>query len=944
MWISDVKMIDLTQLNDGHFALQVLNGEGDPLDPNGWKHHLLLWHKESYYGTMLHQHAEAPPHSIVLDGWATLTLLSQPSFHGRMRWDMSETAQFYYDAAPLLFEWITEGKWIGEWHREIDMTEEQRFTMTLSEEFWSEWIDMSGPEAASLEEKTKSSVNNWYQQAITYFFQHHHRSQGLAKQIFSQNHALTAADLATYFDEDKWSTWVQEEDLTYPYRFGIRFEEPDSEEGDWTMQPFLRDRRRADWTYDINMALPLERSLPDRWKSEKNEIERELLRWVRLIPYLQDENGEWQTKMTEERAWLFLTEGSQKLLALDVEILLPAWWKSIQQSSVSLKAAVRSDRSYRPSFVGLDALVDYDWKVSINGSDLTEEEFMEMVEQKRRFIQVNGEWISLDPALITRIREAMSAAKKKGIRMRDLLEQELDEAEDESAPEEAESLRIQYELNRSLKSMMDSLHDIGKVPLLSPPAALQGELRPYQQQGFSWMAFLRSNRFGACLADDMGLGKTIQLISYMLHVKETEKLKTPFLIVCPTSVLGNWQREIERFAPSLSLHLHYGPNREKEEAFTSAIKHADIVLTSYGLCHVDQEELGATEWSAVALDEAQNIKNPHTKQSKAIRRLQGQHHIALTGTPMENRLSELWAIFDFINHSYLGSLSSFRQSYVVPIERDGSEVYTRKLQGRIRPFLLRRTKNDPAVGLNLPDKIEQKEFCPLTAEQASLYEQLVKDTLEKIPALAGIERKGLVLQMLNRLKQLCDHPALFLHEDEPDHVISRSEKMLKLMDLVEHIMEAGEATIIFTQYISMGNMIKSVLEKEYGVKVPFLNGSTPKQRRDEMVEQFQRGDFPIFILSLKAGGTGLTLTAANHVVHYDRWWNPAVENQATDRAYRIGQTRFVHVHKFISSGTVEEKIDTMLEKKQSLNEEIIKGDQWITELTNKELEDLLVLT
>ncbi|MDG5471214.1 DEAD/DEAH box helicase [Jeotgalibacillus sp. ET6] len=942
MWMSEYKMIDVQKLSNGHFSLQVINRDGELLEPDAWQRHLLLWHKESYHGTMVKTHEDASDHSVVLDSWAVLTLLAQPSFHGRINWDFSPSAQFFYDAAPLLFEWITEGKWLNEWQPRDAETEES-FSMVLGDDFWEEWTDMSGEDSTPIQEEAKEQVNDWYQQAITYFFEHHHRSQGLAKRIFNENHALTPEDLSIYFDEEKWANWVQEKDLVSPYRFGIRFEEPMSEDGLWTMQPFLRDQRRADWTYDLNLALPLERSLPDRWKGEKAQIEKELSRWVRLIPYLKDE-GVWQTEMSEERAWLFLTEGSQKLLALDVEILLPSWWKSIQQSNVALKAAVKGDHSYRPSFVGLDSLVEYDWKVSINGSDMTDDEFNDLVNEKRRFIQINGNWIALDPALIMRIQQAMADAKKRGIRMRDLLEQELDQAAGHEIESEEDDLRIQYQLNRSMKAMLDTLNDVGKIPLIPAPEELLGTLRPYQQQGYSWMHFLRTNHFGACLADDMGLGKTIQLISYMLHVKKTEKLETPFLIVCPTSVLGNWQREIERFAPSLSLHLHYGPSRAKGDSFTSAIDKADVVLTSYGLCHADQEELTSIRWSSVALDEAQNIKNPHTKQSRAIRQLQGLHHIALTGTPMENRLSELWAIFDFINHGYLGSLASFRHHYIVPIERDSSELLTKKLQSRIRPFLLRRTKNDPAVGLNLPAKIEQKEFCPLTTEQASLYEQLVKDTLEKLPTLSGIERKGMVLQMLNRLKQLCDHPALFLREADPEYVTERSEKMLKLMDLVEQIMEAEEGTIIFTQYISMGNMIKDVLEKKYGVNVPFLNGSTPKNRRDEMVEQFQNGTFPIFILSLKAGGTGLTLTAANHVIHYDRWWNPAVENQATDRAYRIGQTRFVHVHKFISSGTVEEKIDLMLEKKQSLNEEIIKGDQWITELSNQELEDLLVLS
>ncbi|WP_227394433.1 DEAD/DEAH box helicase [Jeotgalibacillus aurantiacus] len=930
-----MQTIDVYPLTDGYFSLRMVSDDGEMIPTEEWQNSLLLWHKETFHGTVLPEVTDLPSQSIPLDSWSLLTLFSQPQFHGRYEWELSEQAQFVFDTAPLLYEWITEGKWLSEWNHG---SKNETFDISLSEDFWEEWTDMSGaPDKPDRDQQT--FMNDWYRHSIISFFDHHPRSSGLAERIFNEGHILEAEDLAAYFDEEKWQMWVQQKDLELPYRFGIRLEEPSSEEELWTMQPFLRDRRRADWTYDLNLYAPLERSVPSRWTDQISVIEQELERWIRLIPYLKEDDV-WQLEMAEERAWLFLTEGSEKLLALDVEILLPSWWKQIQKSSVALKASVKGDRSYRPSFVGLEALVDYDWKISINGSDLSDEEFQALVDEKKRFIQVNGDWIALDPAMIARIQQAMNAAKRHGISMQDLLVDQLDDEEEE----DADHLRIQFELNRSMKSMMEKLNDVGKIPLLPPPGGLQGELRPYQQQGYSWMSFLRSNQFGACLADDMGLGKTIQLISYMLHVRESESPEHPFLIVCPTSVLGNWQREIERFAPDLRVHLHYGPARAKGEDFPASIRQADVVLTSFGLCHSDQEELTSLQWAAVALDEAQNIKNPFTKQSKAIRSLRGQHHLALTGTPMENRLSELWAIFDFINHRYLGSLSNFRKDYIAPIERDGSEELTKKLQKRIRPFLLRRTKMDPAVGLNLPSKIEQKEFCPLTTEQATLYEQLVKDTLEKIPALSGIERRGMVLQMLNRLKQLCDHPALYLQEEAPEMLVERSEKMGKLMDLVEQIMEAREGTIIFTQYLSMGRMIQQVLQKKYGQTVPFLNGSTPKHQRDQLVERFQSGEFPIFILSLKAGGTGLTLTAANHVIHYDRWWNPAVENQATDRAYRIGQTKFVHVHKFISSGTVEEKIDKMLEKKQSLNEEIIRGDQWITELSNEELEDLLVLS
>jgi SNF2 family DNA or RNA helicase len=311
---------------------------------------------------------------------------------------------------------------------------------------------------------------------------------------------------------------------------------------------------------------------------------------------------------------------------------------------------------------------------------------------------------------------------------------------------------------------------------------------------------------------------------------------------------------------------------------------------------------------------------------------------------MENRLTELWSIFDFTNHGYLGSLGNFQKKFVLPIEKDNEKEKIGELQALIRPFLLRRTKKDEEVALNLPDKQEQKEYCPLTAEQASLYEQLVQDTFAQIETLTGLERKGLILQLLSRLKQLCNHPALYLKEENPLQLLERSVKLEKLTELIEAVLERKESGLIFTQYIEMGEIIRRVLNKKYGIEVPFLNGSVPKAKRDEMITRFQNREFPVFLLSLKAGGTGLNLTAANHVIHYDRWWNPAVENQATDRAYRIGQKRFVHVHKFISTGTLEEKIDAMLEKKQTLNDAIIQSDNWITELSTDELRDLILLS
>ncbi len=800
---------------------------------------------------------------------------------------------------------------------------------------------------------------------------------------FLKQQNLSGAVLARYFDEESWLEWVGIKEDDKPFTIGLRLDEPLDGDGDWILDLFLRDRKNIDNIYGLSEA-------PKRWQPFLEKVDREQERLVRLIPWIGEETGvlaedadgivrpkmRLKPQLSEEEAWMFLTDASETLVALDMEILLPSWWQAMKNANLRVKAALKGTASHRPSFVGLSAMLDFNWRFSMNGVDLSEDEFNHLVEEKRRLVYIRGRWVKLDPQFIRQIQEMMKKAEKEGLHVRDLLEQEL--AEEPASEEELENpkafAKIQIELNRQWKQMIKQLSELKEVPEQQVPESLNGELRPYQQLGMSWLWFLRQYGFGACLADDMGLGKTVQLISYLLMVKESSGSEKPeemaaagseeksgkhrkakeeaappkvpvnaALIICPTSVLGNWQKELERFSPGMNVYLHYGQYRPKEEAFAEKVKEADVVLTSYGLTHLDSDEFDKFFWSTIAIDEAQNIKNPQTKQSRAVRRLRGRHHIALTGTPMENRLSELWSIFDFINHGYLGSIGQFQKKFVIPIEKNESKDKVRALQGLIRPFLLRRTKKDEEVALNLPDKQEQKEYCPLTAEQASLYEQLVKDTFAEIEKLSGFERKGLILQMLSRLKQLCNHPALYLKEKAMTHLLDRSNKMEKLAELLEAVLDQQESCLIFTQYIEMGEMIRHLVKKKFGIEVPFLNGSVPKTQRDTMIERFQNHEFPIFLLSLKAGGTGLNLTAANHVIHYDRWWNPAVENQATDRAYRIGQQRFVHVHKLICTGTLEEKIDLMLEKKQFLNDQIIQSENWITELSTDDLRDLVFL-
>ncbi|KOP72107.1 DEAD/DEAH box helicase [Cytobacillus solani] len=931
--------IAVRNINTDLYYLSAQNEEGQFLAPEAWIRLLFHHHEESFYGTLFNEKEIVDGKDLPINGWQLVTLFAREQFNQLIEWDWDEMAQICLAAALPIYEAITEKEWIPDfasWEKEeFRWALPDRVMNEFASSFWEQIID---------ETPVKDFIQNWYHHSLDAYLERKSETRAVFGEKLKalRNDQLSPRDLAAYFDEESWQEWIGLKESDVPFTIGLKLEEPAEIYDQWDLSIFLRGKKQPDLLVDRNDYA----NYPRGWKKHEEAIEKELQRWISVFPWLAGEKG-LASRLTEEEAWTFLTEASETLLSLGVEILLPSWWQAMQNASLKVKARVKGQSNHRPSFVGLQAMLDYDWRISMNGVDLSEDEFNSMVEEKRRLVYIRGRWIKLDPNFVRQIQDLMKKAEKEGLHVRDLIEQELlqdEEAETDELENPQAFAKIQIELNRQWKQMVKQLRDIKDIPLEEAPADFQGDLRPYQKLGMSWLFFLRKYGFGACLADDMGLGKTIQLISYLLKVKETETDSGPALIICPTSVLGNWQKEIERFAPNLNVYLHYGGNRLKEEVFSKQVMASDVVLTSYGLTHLDVEDFERIEWSSISIDEAQNIKNAQTKQSRAVRKLKGKHHIALTGTPMENRLSELWSIFDFTNHGYLGSLGQFQKRFVLPIEKDDDVEKVQQLQAFIRPFLLRRTKKDEEVALNLPDKLEQKEYCPLTPEQASLYEQLVKDTFAQIEQLSAFERRGLILQMLSRLKQLCNHPALYLKEERPANMIARSAKLEKLSELLDSVLEQGESCLIFTQYIEMGNIIRNMVKKKFGVDVPFLNGSVPKNERDRMIAQFQEHQFPIFLLSLKAGGTGLNLTAANHVIHYDRWWNPAVENQATDRAYRIGQKRFVHVHKMICTGTLEEKIDAMLEKKQSLNDQIIQSESWITELSTDELRDLVYLS
>ena len=766
---------------------------------------------------------------------------------------------------------------------------------------------------------------------------------------------LLISDLPKLLPFFKRGGWPLEQDRqTGTVKVSLRLSEPEPDSDVWLLETVLSSATtKTYWTPAVRKRmLPIQEVLPAKWQEAAPDIEMQQAQIVELLS-IEDVPSDLFIYLTLEdlEVRAFLREDLARLQALGFDVVLPAWLKDLKQSKMHVRVSTGNVSTKKVA--GLDDILTFKWQFSMNGETISAEQFKKLVDEKREFIRIGTEWFRVDANWMQEMRALMQEAEDESWTVRELLFREL--PEDLSLPLEEEdtddAMRddplFAFELQKSLKSYLEQLQEKKGLPTVPTPASLQAELRPYQQEGFEWLVFMREQSFGACLADDMGLGKTVQLISYLLHVYETTDATQPTIIICPTSVLGNWQKELARFAPSLSVYTHYQANRAKGTDFTQVIEQErpQVILSTYGTVSQDTEFLQEIDWTAVVLDEAQNIKNMQTLQSRAIRKLQGTHHIALTGTPVENRLSELWAIFDFIHKGYLGSFGRFNEEFILPIERDESENHKQKLRAKIQPFLLRRTKRDPHLQLNLPDKQESNAYCPLTAEQASLYEGYILETLDQLETLTGFQKKGRVLKMLSKLKQLCNHPALYLKEpfEDATSMLTRSVKLERIVQMAAEIVDNGEQCLIFTQYIGMGQLLQHCFSELYNVDAPFLTGAMPKAQRDRLVEAFQAGEFPIFILSLKAGGTGLNLTAANHVLHADRWWNPAVENQATDRAYRIGQTQFVQVHKFVTIGTIEEKIDKMLAQKSLLSEELIQSSQWLTELNDHELRDLMTL-
>ena len=647
--------------------------------------------------------------------------------------------------------------------------------------------------------------------------------------------------------------------------------------------------------------------------------------------------------LTVGEAYAFLREVGPLLEGSGFGVLVPPWWEK-----PGARLGVRAKLKAAANIVGqgilnMDSLVQFDWELALGDEPLSREEFERLAALKMPLVRVRGQWVMLQAEQI----EAAIAFWEKKRRQREMpLRDALGMAL--GGEQEIDGLPLHsVETSGWLKDLLQQMEIGEELEELSPPEGFVGQLRPYQMRGYSWLAFLRKWGLGACLADDMGLGKTIEAIALLLHERERAANDLlPSLVICPTSVVGNWKREINRFGPQLRVMVYHGSDRPKGDEFIAAVQGRDVVITTYGLARRDIDDLTRVPWSDVILDEAQNIKNPHAKRTQAIRKLGTDNRVALTGTPVENRLSELWSIMHFLNPGFLGTQSGFRQDFALPIERYQDPLATQRLKGLVGPFVLRRLKTDSSIIQDLPDKLEMKVFCNLTPEQTTLYEAVVKESLERINSAdeEGIQRRGVVLGALMRLKQVCNHPAQFLNDGS--ELPGRSGKLNRLGEMLEEAFSVGDRVLIFTQFVVMGHMLRAYLQSLFGVEVLFLHGGTPQKQRDRMVARFQqeRNSPPIFILSLKAGGTGLNLTAANHVFHFDRWWNPAVEDQATDRAFRIGQTRDVQVHKFICGGTLEERIDELIESKKALAESVVgAGESWLTEMSTDELREVITL-
>jgi SNF2 family DNA or RNA helicase len=728
----------------------------------------------------------------------------------------------------------------------------------------------------------------------------------------------------------------------------FRLQEASAEDEAWRLEILLSPRRR----HDLRLPLAEYWGLSAEGKQAFAEqvgadFEKNLLlglgQAARIYPKLWeglDEERPTGVDLSLEEAFLFLQEDAWVLEDAGFTVMVPTWWtpQGRRRARIRLYASRRtpSDSGTRRD-MGLHNLISYRYELALGAETIDEAEWERLVESKTPLVRFRGQWLTLDREKMRAMLEFWRKHRSEdaGMSLPELMRKTAEDSD-----------LFEIDPRGTLLEMLEKLRDHSKLEPVDDPPGLMARLRDYQRRGLAWLRYLESLGLNGCLADDMGLGKTVQVIARLVQERTETNPRAPTLLVVPTSVIGNWKKEIERFAPSLRAIVHHGGGRFREiPGFREICLEHDAVITSYALVRRDEKLFSQIRWARVVLDEAQNIKNPLSAQTKAVLRLNADHRLALTGTPVENRLLDLWSIFNFLNPGYLGKQTQFRQRYELPVQRDNDPVQTETLKQLIEPFVLRRVKTDPNIIKDLPDKVENKQFCHLCKEQASLYEAVVRDVEQRLAMAEGIGRQGLMLSALMRLKQVCNHPAQFLR-DGSDFTPERSPKLDRLHDMLTDVIAETESALVFTQFAEVGESLYKYLRDVLGCPVFYLHGGTPPAKRERMILEFQDPDTEpgVFILSLKAGGVGITLTKANHVFHFDRWWNPAVEDQATDRAFRIGQRKNVFVHKFITIGTLEERIDRMIEDKKQVASLIVGNDEsWLTRLDNEAFKELIAL-
>ena len=810
-----------------------------------------------------------------------------------------------------------------------------------------------------------------------------------------------------------------------PLRLCFRLEEAHEQDGAWFIRYLLQPRS------DPSLLVPADAA----WKSRSSAVA--LPRGVNAKEFLLTSLGQAAGIMPSltkglssssddavgsggmkglttdtDGAYRFLTKEAAALRQAGYGVMLPAWWTG-RGPKIRAKADIRAPKTKPNGMFDFRSVVSFDWKIAVGDQEMTIGELRKLAKAKASLVMMRGEWTEVSPDDIRGAikflqrgaggRKSLMDVLKMGIGVMGAAGAAPAGAASAGAVLEGIDVEVTSKDSRILR-ILDQLRDKTKMEDGVQPAGFSGELRPYQLRGFSWMSFLQRWGLGGCLADDMGLGKTIQVLALIQQYKRQRSKKDggdarkPFLLICPTSVISNWKKEAQRFTPELDVMAHHGSGRASgAEAFRRKAQRHDVVVSSYGLMHRDLKAIKSAEWGGIVLDEAQNIKNPQTKQAKASRTIDADCRFALTGTPVENNVGDLWSIMEFLNPGLLGSEAAFQRNFFVPIQMMQDAGAAERLKRATGPFMLRRLKTDKSIISDLPEKVETKTYCQLTKEQATLYGAVV----EEIGGILGMDeggggdwdgggggggknsqkngagrgsrkakrdnpgeevsefrRKGIILAALAKLKQVCDHPAVFLKDNSQTSGAagrSRSGKLVRLTEMLSEVTESGDSALVFTQFVEMGHIIRNHLQESLGREVLFLHGGTPRIQRDAMVERFQEGrdkrgksgaaEPRIFVISLRAGGTGLNLTAASHVFHFDRWWNPAVEDQATDRAFRIGQKRNVQVHKMICSGTLEERIDDTIEMKKDVSRMVVgAGEGWLTEMSNKDLRDILALS